>query len=247
MCTVSFISAGNKKIITSNRDENLKRGRASAPDFEILNNKKIIFPKDSKAGGTWFAAADNGVVAVLLNGAFIKHTPAPPYRKSRGLILLEIIESDNPLSFFGVMNLQNIEPFTLVLYQHTVSCGQATLHELRWDGNNKHELLLDNSGNYIWSSATLYTDEVIQHRKNLFDKFVDNTGTITADLIYQFHSNNNEDDENGFVINRQTGLKTFSITQAVLQNGAIDFLHTDLLQHQRFEESMPISHALINL
>ncbi|MEP7256449.1 MAG: NRDE family protein [Ferruginibacter sp.] len=240
MCTVSFISAGNKKIITSNRDENVQRGKASAPDFEILNNKKIIFPKDSKAGGTWFAAADNGVIAVLLNGAFVKHVPAPPYRKSRGLILLEIIESDNPLSFYAVMSLQNIEPFTLVLYQ------QGTLHELRWDGNSKHELLLNNSGNYIWSSATLYTDEIIQHRKNLFDKFVDNTATITADLIYQFHSNNNEDDENGFVINRQTGLKTFSITQAVLQNETVDFLHTDLLQHQKFEQSMIISNALIN-
>ena len=232
MCTVSFIS---------------------------VKNKKIIFPKDSKAGGTWFAAADNGVVAVLLNGAFVKHTPAPAYRKSRGLILLEIIGSDDPLSFFGKMNLQDIEPFTLVLYQlaesrgHTVSCGQDTLHELRWDGNNRHELTLDNSGSYIWSSATLYTAEIIQHRKKLFDRFVDSRETITADLIYQFHSNNHQDDENGFVINRQTGLKTFSITQAVLQHAVsggqdnINFLHSDLLQHQKFEESMPISNALINL
>ena len=253
MCTVSFISVKGKTIITSNRDENVQRGKASAPSFEILNNKKIIFPKDSKAGGTWFAAADNGVVAVLLNGAFVKHTPAPPYRKSRGLILLEIIGSDNPFSFFREMNLLDIEPFTLVLYQHTVSCGQDTLHELRWDGNNRHELALDNSGSYIWSSATLYTAEVIQHRKNLFDRFVDGTETITADLIYQFHSNNHQDDENGFVINRQTGLKTFSITQAVLPHAVpggqdnINFLHNDLLQHQKFEESMPISNALINL
>jgi len=241
MCTVSFISSGNKKIITSNRDENIKRGKASAPGFEILNNKQIIFPKDSKAGGTWFAAADDGVIAVLLNGGFIKHTPEPSYRKSRGLILLEIIGSDTPLLFYKQLNLQNIEPFTLVLYQN------GLLHELRWDGKDKHELLLDNSGNYIWSSATLYSDEAIQHRKDLFDRFIDTTKPITAELVHQFHSNNHQDEENGFIINRQTGLKTFSITQAILQPGAIHFLHTDLLQQQQFEESMQINHALANL
>lgn len=241
MCTVSFIAAKGKTIITSNRDENVQRGKASAPTFETLGNKKIIFPKDPKAGGTWFAAADNGVVAVLLNGAFVKHTPAPPYRKSRGLILLDIIESDDPLSFFGRMNLQGIEPFTLVLYQ------QSILHELRWDGKDKHESCLGNSGNYIWSSATLYSDEVIKHRKNLFDRFIESAETVTADMTHRFHSNNNQDEENGFVINRQTGMKTFSITQAVLQQDTINFLHTDLLQHQQFEETMHISNALINL
>ena len=162
MCTVSFISSGGRTIITSNRDENEQRPKASAPVFEIRNNKKMIFPKDSKAGGTWFAAADNGVVAVLLNGAFVKHAPAPAYRKSRGLVLLEIIGSDDPLDFCKKTDLQDIEPFTLVLYQ------QGTLHELRWDGRQRHELMLDPQDHYIWSSATLYSPEIIRHRKDLF-------------------------------------------------------------------------------
>jgi uncharacterized protein with NRDE domain len=240
MCTVSFISAGGKTIITSNRDENVQRPKAAAPGFEILNNKKIIFPKDSKAGGTWFAAADNGVVIVLLNGAFVKHNAAPPYRKSRGLVLLEIMEANEPLLFYKETSLKDIEPFTLVLYQ------QGILHELRWDGKNKHIRLLDTAGNYIWSSATLYNDEVIKHRKKLFEKFIDDTETITAELVHRFHSNNNQDEENGFVINRQTGLKTFSITQVVLEHNTIDFLHTDLLLLQQFKETMPISHLLIH-
>lgn len=240
MCTVSFISAKGKTIITSNRDENVLRPKATAPDFEILNSKKIIFPKDSKAGGTWFAAADNGVVMVLLNGAFVKHTANPPYRKSRGLVLLEIMESDNPLLFYKEMNLQDIEPFTLVLYQ------QNTLHELRWDGKNKHELLLNPSGNYIWSSATLYSPEVIRHRKNVFNRFIQDAGEITPKLVHQFHSSNHQDEENGFVINRQSGMRTFSITQAVLEQDTLNFVHTDMLQHQQFEETMPISDTLMN-
>ena len=223
-------------IITSNRDEHIQRKTAAAPAFHLLPNKKIIFPKDAKAGGTWFAAAGNGVVAVLLNGAFIKHIARPPYRKSRGLVLLDIIEAADPFLFFKEIDLHNIEPFTVILFQ------AATLRELRWDGNDKHEKLLDSSANYIWSSATLYSDEVINVRKNLFDQFIKTAKNLTVESIHVFHRYNHGDDENGFVINRQTGMKTFSITQAVIKKDTIKFLHTDLLQHQQFEETLVLCH-----
>ncbi len=241
MCTVSFVSTGGSVIITSNRDENIQRETAAAPAFEQLKNIKIIFPKDTRAGGTWFAAGDNGVVTVLLNGAFVKHYPSPPYRKSRGLVLLDIIASDEPFLFFNEMDLANIEPFTVILYQ------TGNLHELKWDGKQKHVLQLDVQQNHIWSSATLYTDEVIGHRKNLFDRFIADTGTITSASVYHFHNNNNRDEENGFVINRQTGMKTFSITQALIQDNSINFIHHDLLQHQQFEETMHIKPVPVNL
>ena len=241
MCTVSFIRVKNSVIISSNRDENIRRENASAPDFHLLKNKKIIFPKDAKAGGTWFAAADNGNVTVLLNGAFQKHTANPPYRKSRGLILLQIIESDDPFTFFSSLNLENIEPFTIILYQ------VGNLYELRWDGNTKHKKQLSVNGHYIWSSSTLYSDEVIEQREKLFNEFIGAQQNITAESIHGFHGHNHGDDENGFVISRQTGIKTFSITQAVIKDNAIQFLHTDLLKQQQFEETMTVNRPTIKL
>jgi uncharacterized protein with NRDE domain len=242
MCTVSFVRAGDSVIITSNRDEHIQRKNAAAPALHEVQDKKIIFPKDAKAGGTWFAAAGNGTVAVLLNGAFVKHIPSPPYRRSRGLIVLDIVAENDPLLFFtGKLELEKIEPFTLVLFQSGV------LHELRWDGYNKYERLLDDTGNYIWSSATLYTDEVIGRRKDLFDRFIENGQNISATRVQQFHSGNGGDEENGFVINRQTGMKTFSITQAVVKPATIDFIHTDLLQQRHFETTLPIQQATIQL
>ncbi|MEO6541730.1 MAG: hypothetical protein ABIN74_12080, partial [Ferruginibacter sp.] len=119
----------------------------------------------------------------------------------------------------------------------------GSLYELRWDGNNKHEKLLDVSCNYIWSSSTLYTDEVIRNRKRLFEEFIKTEKIITPQLIRDFHGDDHGDDENGFVINRQNGIKTFSITQAVVQPGSVKFLHCDLLQHQQFEEIMPVKRA----
>lgn len=241
MCTVSFVRVNNAVIITSNRDEHIQRENAVAPDLHQLKNKKVIFPKDAKAGGTWFAAADDGTVVVLLNGAFKKHVPQPPYRKSRGLILLEIIEATEPYSCFRMIDLNNIEPFTLVVY------NGASLHELRWDGNEKSEKELDITGNYIWSSATLYTDEVTAHRSMLFDRFINLSDEITAQSIHDFHASNNGDTENGFVISRQTGLTTFSITQAVIQSNTVNFSHSDLLQGKRYNESIPINHSAIKI
>ncbi len=239
MCTVSFVRANDSVIITSNRDEHVQRKNAAAPAFHTVQNKKIIFPKDAKAGGTWFAASDNGNVAVLLNGAFIRHSAEPPYRKSRGLILLDIIEADSPHSFFEHLNLDNIEPFTVILFQ------LGNLYELRWDGNTKHDKLLSRSENYIWSSSTLYADDVIKQRKELFDVFVDSGKNITAEEVRSFHGYNHGDEENGFIINRTTGMKTFSITQAVVKKDSIRFSHDDLLENKQFEETMQIHQPAI--
>ena len=239
MCTVSFVRVIDAVIITSNRDENIQRENAAAPDFHILSNKKILFPKDTRAGGSWYAASDTGVIAVLLNGAFKKHIAHPPYRKSRGLILLDMIEADDAISFFKEVDLENIEPFTIILLQPGI------LHELRWDGATKHQKKLDMTGNYIWSSATLYADDVIEHRHALFEKFIRSSAGITAEKIQDFHAHNHGDPENGFVIDRKTGMKTFSITQTVVSKADISFLHYDLLQQKQFKETMPVRQAII--
>ena len=66
MCTVSFVYTHDKVIITSNRDEQVIRPSAIPPKNHTLNGKNIIYPKDPKAGGTWFVVDENGTVLVLL-------------------------------------------------------------------------------------------------------------------------------------------------------------------------------------
>ena len=97
MCTVTYIPQKNGMILTSNRDEHISRGIALYPEFYQLNDKKLAFPKDSKAGGTWFISNEQGDAGVLLNGAFEKHIPQPTYRKSRGWLLPEIFQTPVPI------------------------------------------------------------------------------------------------------------------------------------------------------
>ena len=166
MCTVSFINANGKIIITSNRDEQVIRPSALPPKEYIINDKKIIFPKDAKAGGTWFAVNEKGTVLVLLNGADEKHTIQTSYRKSRGLIALDVISKDAPIGFWQEINLENIEPFTLIVYQNTA------LFQLRWNGISKETVLLDANKNHIWSSSTLYPKVIREERSQWFYDFL---------------------------------------------------------------------------
>jgi hypothetical protein len=44
--------------------------------------KNVIYPKDPKAGGTWYVVDENGTVLVLLNGAEEKHTIKLSYKRA---------------------------------------------------------------------------------------------------------------------------------------------------------------------
>ena len=233
MCTVSFIPVGKSFVFTSNRDEHISRPSAFIPKEEIINDKKIIFPKDPKAGGSWFAVSETGVVTVLLNGAFKKHISTGDYARSRGLILLEIVSHDSPIAYLNKIDLFKVEPFTIIVFK------EGNLLEMRWDGEEKHTKMLENEKAYIWSSATLYDETATKHREELFTHFI-TKADVSLDTIIDFHSNNNEDFENGFVIDRASGLKTFSVTQAVLDDTHVRLNHIDLLKKDKHAINLPV-------
>ena len=216
MCTVSFVTTNGKTIITSNRDEKVIRPSAIEPKNYFINNKSIIFPKDPKAGGTWFAVDESGTILVLLNGANVKHKVVLPYRKSRGLIVLDIISSVSPKDFWQEIDLENIEPFTLVLFQDN------ELFQLQWNGNDKETTALDTTKNYVWSSATLYSKEIRESRSNWFYTFLATNPGVSEQEMLHFHQYTEaENQENGLVINRNEELKTLSITQSVTEKNKV--------------------------
>lgn len=229
MCTVSFVNNNGVAIITSNRDEKIIRPSAIAPKNYIYNRKNIIYPKDAKAGGTWFAINENGIVIVLLNGGITKHIPILPYRKSRGLIVLDIVAQDSPKDFWRTIDLDNIEPFTLVLYQ------EKKLYELIWDGSEKKTTQLDESKNHIWSSVTLYPQDVRKQRSDWFFEFLKDKNEISALDMLNFHRNTHSDDaQNGLIINRENTMKTLSVTQTVIEKNKGVMKYYDLVKTEDF-------------
>src|SRR5690349_166325 len=105
MCTVTFIPVDKKVFITHSRDEKNVRQRALPPAISVINDEQLLFPKDGKADGSWVGCSGRGKAAVLLNGAFRNHIPAPPYRMSRGLIFLELLAAADLASAFTSIDL----------------------------------------------------------------------------------------------------------------------------------------------
>lgn len=226
MCTVTFIPSAKGVILTSNRDEHISRGIALYPEFYYLNEKKLIFPKDDKAGGTWFISNGNGDTGVLLNGAFEKHTPTPPYRKSRGHVLLGIFQFDSPFDALKRYNLKGIENFTIILWE------QGILREFKWDGEKLKTKLHDKEQAHIWSSVTLYDGSMITERHGWFNDWLTSRSEITQKDILNFHSGTHvTNKEYGLLISRNSKISTTSITSLSIEQQKAEFHHKDFIQN----------------
>ena len=210
MCTVSFYKNKNQIILTSNRDEHHSRTNALPPQVYNTENYQLIYCKDAQANGTWMALRNDDTAIVLLNGAFERHTPKYPYKKSRGLVLLDIINDENCLQKFEEYDLTNIEPFTIVLY------SDSCLYECIWSGIEKFITEKSIYEAHIWSSVTLYDVESRNKKKESFQQLLLSKDESTKDDILNFH-HSKQDLTNGFIINRNEQLLTFSVTQIVLQ------------------------------
>ena len=207
MCTVTYLPLNDRILITSSRDEKISREVAEMPEVVEFKSGKILYPRDGRAGGTWIAMHNNGNVMVLLNGGFKAHVPFPAYRKSRGLIFLDIFDCAAPASAFQSIDLQEIEPFTLVILQ------QEALFECRWDGSEKYVIPLPTDTPRIWSSVTLYDEEVRTKRKHWFEKWLNRKQFINADQVLSFHEFAGDGDErNSLRMSRDGVLHTVSIT-----------------------------------
>jgi hypothetical protein len=232
MCTVSFVNSNGKIIITSNRDEKTLRPNAVEPKNYLINNKKVIFPKDRKAGGTWYAVNENSTVLVLLNGAEERHQLKESYRKSRGLIVLDLISSKSVLQTWKFIDLDNIEPFTLVLFEN------GRLYQMRWNEMEKGAVELDTAKSHIWSSSTLYPKEIREKRADWFYTFLDTKPEVTEEELFNFHRYTEaENSEHGLVINRNDTLKTLSITQTIIEKNKVAIHYNDLIAETDFSNT----------
>ena len=231
MCTLTFVPTNDSVIITSNRDEHKSRGDSEFPVTQTQNNRTITFPKDPLAGGTWIAVDDSYRVNVLLNGAFEKHKHLPPYRLSRGIVLLNSYDFHDLKEFSKKYSLDEIEPFTLV----QISNKDKYIQELRWDGMHYHLQEFDYITPRIWSSSTLYPKEIRDQRELWFSDWLENE-EHTSESLLRFHQfGKDQPGKNTITMDRGNGLQTVSISQIHCNTAFLQFRHNNFISN-RFSE-----------
>lgn len=237
MCLLTYWPLPSGKFIfTHNRDE--APGR-SAPGLSLrtVENDTLVCPLDAHAGGTWIAAAKSGRAAAVLNGAFLRHERTPPYRRSRGLVMLDFFADPDPETFFRNYNFDAIEPFTLV----SLSIYKGFL-EFRWDGHQRHLAELDPLKPHIWSSATLYPPEIEKKRRAVFLNWANNAEQpkIAGALRHLHFSGSVGDPENDFVMDRGGRVRTVSMTQLIFEKTYFQVFFSDFEHKQNFNRQLQV-------
>ena len=229
VCTVSFLPLSETAfILTSNRDESIVRDVAMFPYRE----NGLLFPRDGKAGGTWIVSSKQGLTLCLLNGGFEKHSSNPPYRISRGKVVLSVFDYADFPTFANEYNLDGVEDFTLVMVDHQ---DKTKLYELRWNGKTKFFKQLDPSQTHLWCSATLYPKEVAEKRTTWFKEWTAEN-EFTLDGIRKFHEFGTKG--NDLKINLKNILKTISITSIVKNEDQHFMKYFDIIADTTMEETI---------
>jgi uncharacterized protein with NRDE domain len=223
MCTVTIIPRGkNDFILTSNRDEAPNR-TSLAPEIYSIKNTSMLFPKDELAGGTWIGVSEKNRLICLLNGGYKCHERKAEYRMSRGVVVNDLLASDEVVSSIEDYNLNNVEPFTLVIADWNTN---LKFYELVWDGTEKHFSALPLAPK-IWSSSTLYNDAMKQERFQWFESFK-RENKLDASTLLNFHKTAGHDNEDYGVIMDRHYVKTTSITQVEKTQDFVDMRFNNL-------------------
>ncbi|HUH35821.1 MAG TPA: NRDE family protein [Moheibacter sp.] len=211
MCIVSIFSQKNGDfILTHNRDESHLRPTSEAVSTQEIFHKKYTGPKDLVSGGTWIYYSKS-FVCCILNGEYQKHSHQPPYRKSRGLVLLDVLKYASFDAFSQQENFEGIEPFTLI-FLHRLTTEKKILV---WDGANKHIEDVSEQEIIVRSSSPLYNAAEKMEHQMQFEHLKNNN----AEEIYQLH-----DQLKMLPNDRFPTVQTTSITQIIHQKNAIDLL-----------------------
>jgi Transport and Golgi organisation 2 len=235
MCTVTFIPLGDRYLLTSNRDEQRSRLPAALPAIYNFGGTNILCPKDSNAGGSWFAINEYGNAVIFLNGAWKKHLYQPPYRKSRGLVLLDLIGAAAPLESFDLSDLSDIEPFTAIIMD------RGRLFDCRWDGAMKSIKEVDASKPQIWSSVTLYDPVAMEKRASWFREWLQKNPVPGMDDILLFHQRAGDGDPvNDLMMNRDA-VFTISITSADISDTGVLMQYLDVQTRESYFNRLSFS------
>ncbi len=229
MCTVSFLPLNKTDfILTSSRDIPFSREKASHPKKYIEDGVKLSYPKDGKAGGSWIGTSSKNRLICLLNGGYVFHKPLASYKKSRGLIVKELLKTDDIREGLNAIDLINVEQFTLIIVDWN---EDLKLIEFVWDGEEKH-LKVKEQKPQIWSSSTLYDDEVKKLRWNWFDAW-QNKNEITQENILKFHHTAGIGDPKiDIMMDRKNG-GTVSITSINKVKDSLAMVYEDVRDHTK--------------
>ena len=142
----------------------------------------------------------------------------------------EILKSLNFENYVNNIDLTNIEPFTMVIVDW--NNNNLNLFELIWDDEQKQFTKLQNDPK-IWSSATLYSNEIKALRKKWFQNWI-KENDFNASTILEFHHSEIGDKEQSIFMKRPY-VETVSITSIKKENKSLEMIYEDIVHAKKLQ------------
>jgi uncharacterized protein with NRDE domain len=185
MCTVTWRSSADGFEVFFNRDERKTRAPELAPRIEECAGVRFIAPRDGAAGGSWLGANDRGLGVALLNRYVPNTGPARSEFRSRGLLLLDLLDALQPTEVgerLAETELERYQPFSLLaLDPH----GRPRLFE--WTGYKLEEA--SEAGAHMPLASSSFDQSLARvHRKQLFSDMLAAAGGEASEVMLSaFH------------------------------------------------------------
>lgn len=225
MCFVALHRHRGSLYLISNRDENIGRKRATPPEKYDKGPYQVVMPIDGAAGGSWIGVRNDGVAAVLFNGAWQAHQKTASHTESRGLLIPRMLQHHQPALYINSLELHHTEPFSLVLVMH----GETRLY--RWNGITLHEERVNPDESPCWSSVTLYSVEQSDLRRRTWFNWLKSHHEEENPLFENFTRLSREaPGEDSIYMQRANGIQTVSSTVVQLTEKQADITYVDYLQ-----------------
>ena len=208
MCIISFYKKNDEIVLTHNRDEAINRVASLHIEERQWNDKKYFAPIDREKNGTWIFYNEDYVACILNGGKEKPQHLKTSYRKSRGIILLELMNYQSVEDFVENEELDDIAPFTIFVFERK----SKKIYLLFWDGIQLEMNDLSDENFVFRASSTLYSTSMMQEIENKFPTF----NTTSPIELFNFHQSikmNNGDVE--------SGKATTSITQIFANSSEI--------------------------
>jgi hypothetical protein len=220
MCTVTWLRNANGYTLLCNRDERNTRRRASGPQVNEQRNVKYVAPVDGDHGGSWIGVNEFGLSLCLLNRYGDIQIDEQKDYVSRGLLLLDLVDSRSIKSLtdrIGDFRLSNFRPFTLLGVARE---SPATLFQ--WTGTSL-SIIEDAEQMVPLTSTSAREPGIAVERSRQFELL--KADDLTEKKLDEFHRSHLPERSAYSVCMHREEASTVSLSQVRVLNGEIEFTY----------------------
>ncbi|WP_022940667.1 NRDE family protein [Psychromonas hadalis] len=226
MCTLTYRLTEIGYELFFNRDEQHSRSQAHAPKMDKQLN--ALYPIDPLGKGTWIAVHQSGLSLALLNYYQAQKNRVSGKFKSRGEIILKLLEkAPNVITVLKTMPLHIYQPFQLCLFPSDLTLSNQKPRYFQWDGIH----LTESEKTLPITSSGVDYPQVYQARKITFKQMVDANNPTSKQLL-NYHQSQQQEGKLSVKMSRSDA-QTVSLS-CICVSETVEFRYIDYLDKQRY-------------